>query len=405
MESTSRASLLGGSKLAIMMPRKKCRGRSQRLAPRRVETTVCAGLLLAALLALPACSSKPVEGDGMKMMARPAVPVLVGKVGQKTIPVLIQAIGSGQAYATVSVKSQVQGQIQRAYFRQGQFVKQGDLLFTIDPTPFEAALAQAEGNLAKDQAQLAYAESTLKQNTTLYQEGIVAQNQYDQYRSNAGSLAASVQSDKAAIQTAKIQLGYCAIRSPIGGQTGALLVDPGNVIQSLNTTLVVINQVNPIYVNFSVPQQYLGEIQAERVRGPLRVEAVIPSEPQQPEWGTLVFVNNAVDNTTGTIMLKGAFPNTRRHLWPGQYVNVNLTLAEQTHATIAPSPAVQTGERGDFVYVVKPDDTVAYQPVTVGRVYEGYTVIEKGLSAGETVVIDGQLMLYPGAKVQIKSQL
>ena len=371
----------------------------------RVETATCISLLLGALLLLPACSGKPAEGNGIKLAARLAVPVLVGTVGQKTVPVQVEAIGTGEPYATVSVKSQVQGEVQRAYFTQGQFVKQEDLLFTIDPAPFEASLAQAEGNLAKDQAQLAYAESTLKQNLTLYQEGIIAQNQYDQFRSNAGSLAASVQSDKAAIQTARIQLGYCAIRSPISGQTGALLVDPGNVIQSANTALVTINQINPIYANFSVPQQYLGEIQAERVRGPLRVEAVIPNGPKPPEWGTLAFVNNAVDNTTGTILLKAVFPNTRRHLWPGQYVNINLTLSEQTHAVIVPSPAVQTGQNGDFVYVVKPDHTVAYQPVTVGRVYDGYTVIEKGLAPGQTVVTDGQLMLYPGAKVQIKTSL
>lgn len=354
---------------------------------------------------LSACSGNQAEGKAIKPQARPPVPVLVGTVIQKTIPVQMQAIGSGEAYATVSVKSQVEGQIQRAYFHQGQFVQQGDLLFTIDPAPFQASLAQAEGNLAKDQAQLEYAESTLKQNTALYKEGIIAQNQYNQYRSNAGSLAASVAADKAAIQTAKIQLGYCTIRSPISGQTGALLIDPGNVIQSLNTALVVINQINPIYVDFSVPQQYLPEIQAERARSPLRVEAVIPNEPKQPEWGTLSFVNNSVDNTTGTILLKGTFQNARRHLWPGQYVNVTLTLSEQTHATVAPSPAIQTGQNGDFVYVVKPDHTVAYQPVTKGRVYGGYTVIEKGLTPDETVVTDGQLMLYPGGKVQIKSAL
>jgi multidrug efflux system membrane fusion protein len=361
------------------------------------------GLILAGVLLLSSCASKPVEGDAIKAAARPAVPVLVGMVGQKTIPVQIEAIGTGEAYASVSVKSQVQGEIQRAYFRGGQFVKQGDLLFTIDPAPFEAALAQAQANLAKDEAQLAYAQSTLEQNTALYHEGIIPQNQYEQYRSNAGSLTASVKADKAAIETSKIQLGYCTIRSPLSGLTGALLVDPGNVIQSLNTALVNINQISPIYVDFSVPQQYLAEIQAERARRPLRVEAVIPNE--QPEWGILTFVNNTVDNTTGTILLKGTFPNEDHRLWPGQYVNVTLTLSEQTHATIAPSPAVQTGQNGDFVYVVKPDHTVAYQPITAGRAYEGYTEIEKGLTPGETVVTDGQLMLYPGAKVQIKQQL
>lgn len=395
--------ILEGSR-SIAMVHTKDQGSSRRFAS-RIGAGVCLGLPLAALLLFSACSSKPVEGNAIKPPMRPAVPVLAGTVGERTIPVQIEAIGTGEAYASVSVKSEVQGEVQRAYFTQGQFVKPDALLFTINPAPFEASLAQAQANLAKDEAQLAYAESTLKQNTTLYHEGIIPQSQYDQYRSNAGSLAASVEADKAAIQTAKIQLGYCTIRAPIGGQTGALLVDPGNVIQSVNTALVTINQINPIYVDFSVPQQYLAEIQAERARGPLRVEAVIPNQPTQPEWGTLVFVNNAVDNTTGTILLKAAFPNARRRLWPGQYVNVTLTLSEQRHATIAPSTAVETGQNGNFVYVVKPDDTVAYQPVTIGRVYEGYTVIEKGLTPGETVITDGQLMLYPGAKVQIKKQL
>jgi multidrug efflux system membrane fusion protein len=387
-----------------MLP-KKHPGRNRRLPAYGLKAGLGLGVILAAALLFSSCSSKPIEGDAIKPAGRPAVPVLVGKVGEKTIPVQVEAIGTGEAFATVSVKSQVQGEVRRAYFTQGQFVKPGDLLFTIDPAPFEAALAQAQGNLAKDAAQLEYAESTLKQNTTLYHEGIIAQNQYDQYRSNAGALEASVQADKAAIQTAQIQLGYCTIRAPIGGQTGALLVDPGNVIQSVNTALVTINQINPIYVDFSVPQQYLPEIEAERAQHPLRVEAEVPSGPKQPEWGDLSFVNNTVDNTTGTILLKGTFPNVDRHLWPGQYVNVTLTLSEQTHATIAPLPAVQTGQQGDFVYVVKPDQTVAYQPVQVGRVYEGDTVIEKGLTPGETVVTDGQLMLYPGAKVQIKTSL
>ncbi|HTV55691.1 MAG TPA: efflux RND transporter periplasmic adaptor subunit [Terriglobia bacterium] len=380
-------------------------GRSRRFTADGLSVGVCLGLILAAAFLFSSCSGKPIEGDAMKAAARPAVPVLVGKVAEETIPVQIEAIGSGEALATVSVKSQVQGEVQRAYFRQGQFVKPGDLLFTIDAAPFEASLAQAQGNLAKDEAQLEYAESTLTQNTALYHEGIIAQNQYDQYRSNAGMLRASVEADKAAIQTAQIQVGYCTIRAPIGGQTGALLVDPGNVIQSVNTALVTINQINPIYVDFSVPQQYLPEIEAERAQHSLRVEAELPNDPKQPEWGGLTFVNNTVDNTTGTILLKGTFPNVDRRLWPGQYVNVTLTLSEQTHATIAASPAVQTGENGDFVYVVKPNHTVAYQPVKVGRVYEGNTVIEKGLTPGETVVTDGQLMLYPGARVEIKTGL
>ncbi|MGH9445178.1 MAG: efflux RND transporter periplasmic adaptor subunit [Terriglobia bacterium] len=388
-----------------MMIPKRGRGKGHRPAPYRLWTPLSVAMVVVGAALLASCSSKPTEGSGMKPLGRPAVPVLVGTVIQQTIPTQIQAIGSGEAYASVSVKSQVQGEIQRAYFRPGQVVSQGDLLFTIDPAPFEAALAQAQGNLAKDQAQLEYAQSTLNENTALYQEGIIAKNQYEQYRSNAGALVASVQADKAAIQTATIQLGFCKIRSPISGETGALLVDPGNVIQSLNTALVVINQINPLYVDFSVPQQYLAEIQTERARGPLRVEAIVPQNPTQPEWGTLSFVNNTVDNTTGTILLKGTFTNSDRRLWPGEYVNVNLTLSKKAHVTVAPAPAVQTGQNGDYAYVVKPDHTVAFHTVKTGPAYKGYVEITQGLTPGETVVTDGQLMLYPGAKVQIKASL
>lgn len=360
---------------------------------------------IAAVLFLPACASKTAEGDARQSSARPPVAVLVGTVLQKDIPVDIQVIGAGESYATVSVKSQIQGEVEQAYFKPGQFVRKGDLLFTMDPSPFKAALAQAQANLAKDQAQLEYANSTLAQNAALYKEGIIARNQYLQYRSNAGELAAAVDADKAAIRTSQIQLGYCTIRAPLDGVAGAYLIDPGNVIQSANTALVVINQIRPIYVDFSVPQQYLLEIQKERALRPLRVEATIPHDTKQPEWGVLTFVNNTVDNTTGTIMLKGTFANSDRRLWPGQFVNVSLTLSELDHATVAPSAAVQTGQNGKYVYVVKPGPTVAYQPVTVGQVYQGYTEITKGLTPGETVVTDGQIMLYPGAKISIKKGL
>lgn len=322
-----------------------------------------------------------------------------------TVPVQIQVIGTGEAYSTVSVKSLVQGEVQRAYFHQGQYVRKGDVLFAIDPTPFKAALAQAQANLAKDEAQLQYATMQDQRYTELYKEGIVSQDQYNQFQSNARAYQAAVRSDQAGVESAQIQLGYCIIRSPLDGLTGALQVDPGNLVKVNDVPMVVINQIKPIYVDFSVPQQYLPQIKEFQARRPLRVEAIIPHEPNHPEWGTLTFINNTVDTSTGTILLKGTFPNPERRLWPGEYVNVILNLSAQSNAVVAPEPAVQTGEKGTYVYVVTPEHTAAYQPVKTGSTYEGYTVIEQGLKPGETVVTDGQLTLYPGAKVEIKTTL
>ncbi len=381
-----------------------CNQRRWRSKLRSVDTVIVI-TLLAALAFLASCSGTPGEGDALKPQVRPAVPVLIGKVIEKTIPVEINVIGSGEAYQTVSVKSLVQGEVQHAYFRPGQFVRKGQLLFTIDPQPFEASLEQSQAQLAKDKAVLQYAVSQNQRYAALYKEGIVSPDQYDQYHSTAASDEAAVRADTANIKTAELQLGYCTIRSPVDGMTGALDVDPGNLVKVNDVAMVVINQIMPIYVDFSVPQQYLGEIQLERSRGPLRAEAVIPHQPDRPEWGTLVFINNTVDTTTGTLLLKGLFPNTDHLLWPGQFVNVTLRLSEVAHAVVAPSTAVVEGQNGTLVYVMKPNDTVMPVPVKTGRVVQDYTEITKGLSPGETVVTDGQLMLYPGAKVVAKSGL
>jgi membrane fusion protein, multidrug efflux system len=382
--------------------------REQRACRRGVRRGVHAAVVMALLVAvsfLASCSGTPGEGDAIKPQARPPVPVLVGKVVEKTIPVEINVIGSGEAYRTVSVKSLVQGEVQQAYFRPGQFVKKGQLLFTIDPEPFKAALAQAQAQLGKDKAVLQYALSQDQRYAALYKEGIISPDQYDQYHSTAASDEATVRADQANIQSAELQLGYCTIRSPVDGLTGALDVDPGNLVKVNDVAMVVINEITPVYVDFSVPQQYLGEIQLERSRGPLRTEAAIPHQPDRTEWGTLVFVNNTVDNTTGTILLKGMFPNADHRLWPGQYVNVTLRLSEVAHAVVAPSTALVQGENGELVYVLKANNTVQAVPVKSGQAVQEDTEITQGLSPGETVVTDGQLMLYPGARVLVKSGL
>lgn len=366
-----------------------------------------AGLILGlavASLAVLSCSGTRTEGQSPQPMAMPPVPVLVASARLETVPVDLTQIGTVEAYSTVTIRSQVDGQLKTVNFTEGQEVKAGDLLFTVDSRSYEAALAQAEANLARDEAQYANAKAQDGRYAALYQAGIVSKDQYDQYRSNADALAATVRADKAAIENAKVLLGYCTIRSPLSGRTGNLQVTAGNMLKSNDTALVTVNQLSPIYVDFSVPQQNLSEIKAHLAAARLRVTAAIPgSEDRNSEAGWLSFVNNTVDSTTGTIMLKGTFQNADRRLWPGQFVNVSLRLREQANAVVVPSPAVQTGQNNHYVFVVKPDQTVEARPVVPGAVYGLNTVIQKGIKSGDRVVTDGQLRLFPGAKVIIKS--
>jgi multidrug efflux system membrane fusion protein len=337
------------------------------------------------------------------MAQMPPVPVTIGTSSLKTVPVQVRVIGNGEAFSTVNVKAQVEGRVERVYFQEGQDVKKGDLLFSIDPLPFEAALQQAEANLARDQALLKNAKAQAERYDALFKAGIVSKDQYDQFSTNAASLEATVKADQAVIETDKIELGYCSIDAPIDGRTGSLMVHPGNTVKSGDATLVIINQISPIFVDFSVPEQYLPDIKRYQAQGQLGVQAIVPQEENQPEQGSVTFINNTVDNTTGTILLKGAFPNSEKRLWPGQFVNVVLTLTAMHDAVVVPSQAVQTGQQGQYVYVVKSDGSVEIRPVVPGPVIGGDEVIEKGIQSGERVVTDGQLMLYPGAKAMIRN--
>ena len=363
----------------------------------RVRVTLALAVLLGALTL--GCNSRATVP---KAAGAPTVPVTVAQVVQKTIPVEVHAIGNVEAYSTVSVKAQVEGTIEKAYFKEGQDVKQDDLLFTIDARPFKATLQQAEANLARDQAQLGNAAAQAERYAKLYKDGIVSKDQYDTFRTNADALAASVRADQAAIEKARIDLDYCTIRSPMEGRTGSLLFHPGNVVKSNDTILVVINQISPIYVSFSVPEQSLAEIRRHIASGGLPVSATVPEDTQRPSEGTLTFVDNSVDTTTGTIRLKGTFPNRDRRLWPGQFVNAALRLSTQANAVVVPSQAIQTGQNGFFAYVVKSDMSAELRPIVPGNQVGGETVVEKGLRPGDTVVTDGQLMLFPGAKVEVK---
>lgn len=356
-----------------------------------------AALALAALLLLAGCGGK------QPAPVREAVPVMATTVVQKDVPLQVRAIGTVEAYSTVAVRSNVTGEITAVHFTEGQDVKQGQLIFTIDRRPFEAALNQAQANLARDAAQAANAEKQSERYTHLVEQGVVSRDQADTFRTAAETARAVVEADKAAVDKAKVDLSYCSLFSPIGGRTGNLMIHQGNLVKANDTPIMVnINQVTPIYVTFSIPEQSLPEVKKYMAAGKLKVEAVIPNDPQ-PAQGQLTFVDNAVDTATGTIKLKGTFANQDRRLWPGQFVDAVLTLTTQPNAIVVPTQAVQTSQQGQFVFVIKPDLTVESRPVKVGRAVDNESIIQTGLQVGERVVTDGQLRLVPGAKVEIKN--
>jgi len=290
------------------------------------------------------------------------------------------------------------------YFQEGQDVKKNDLLFKIDPRPYEAALRQAEATLARDLAQAKNADEQARRYEILVQKNYVSKDQYEQLRANADALAAAVEADKASVENSRLQLAYCTIRSPISGRAGTVLVNAGNVVKASDVAMTTINQILPIYVTFSVPEQNLADIKRYMAKGELTVEAVVPGDETHLARGDLTFIDNTVDSTTGTIKLKGTFENRDRRLWPGQFVNVVLTLTIERNAVIMPSAAAQAGQQGQYVFVVKPDLTVESRPVSISRTYGDFAVVAQGVTPGEKVVTDGQLQLFPGAHVEVKGE-
>ena len=359
----------------------------------------------------------------------PGIPVVVTKVLEKAMPVQVTSVGNVESIATVAIKAQVTGELLQVHFQEGDFVKKGQLLFTIDPRPFEAqirqvqgniardtaAMHQAEANLARDMAQAQFAKTQTQRYSTLTQRGLISTDTSEQVKSQAAALDESVRADRAAIEsaqaalkgsegaleTAKLQLSYATIYSPISGRTGAVLLKAGNLIKAADAPIVVINQVDPIYVNFTVPQQYWADVNKHMTAGDLHVVATAPQD-RTPKEGKVIFVDNAVDASTGTLHIRASFDNADNRFLSGMFVNVILKLSEQPNAKVIPTQAITDGQNGTFVYVAKSDNTVEVRPIVTTRNFEGEAVIDKGLETNESVVIDGQSRLANGAKVQIK---
>jgi multidrug efflux system membrane fusion protein len=332
-----------------------------------------------------------------------AVPVTIAPVVQKSVPLEIQGIGTVIAATTVAVRAQITGEMTSVHFKEGEDVTQGQILVEMDKRPFQAALQQAEATLQRDIAQANNAKASAERYKDLQQRGIATKEQVDQMTTQAAALAATVNADRAAIDTAKVQLDYATIEAPISGRTGLLQVHPGNLIRAQDTIpIVTINRITPVYVSFAIPEAQLPELKRYMAQGQLQVRAQPSGDSGKPSIGRVNFIDNAVDVTTGTIKVKGTFPNEDRRLWPGQFANVTVTLSTDPHAVVVPTTAVQTGQQGTYVFVVKPDQTVELRTVNVARTRDADSVIRDGLKVGETVVTDGQIRLVPGTKVVIK---
>lgn len=419
-------------------------------------------LILGLAYLCSACNASEAESSKKEAGKKRAVPVVVATATQKTIPIQLSATGTVEAYSTVSVKSQVDGQLTGVYFQQGQNVNKGDLLFKIDSRPLQAALMQAnaakakdlalvkqtqanvlkaiadvnqaKANVVKDKAQATNADVQAQRYASLLNKGAISKEQAQQYQTTAeaqqatvkadqGGVAnaqaavaaaqadvqnakAAVASDEAAIDNAKVQLSYSSIYSPIAGRTGSLKLTQGNLVQANATDpLITISQIRPIYVNFYIPQRLLPDLKKYSANGKLQVDALPPKDAGHPVRGELSFVDSGVNTQTGTIQLKGTFANADDRLVPGQFVNVVLKLSQEPNAITVPSVAVQSGQQGHYVYVVKPDKTAEMRQITVGDTVGNETVIQRGLKSGEQVVTDGQFNLVPGATVQVKPEV
>jgi multidrug efflux system membrane fusion protein len=350
------------------------------------------------VLLLVACGAK-------QKPAEETVPVTVAVAQQKDVPLQIRAIGSVQPLSTVSVRAQVGGELTRVWFHEGDDVRRGQPLFSIDPRPYQAALAQAQANLARDEAQLRNAQSEAARYADLVKKDYVTKEEYEKMTSGAEAARAVVAADRAAVENGRLQLAYCDIRSPIEGRTGSLMVHAGNLVHIGDAIpLVVINQIAPVYVQFALPESQLGSLRARGISN-VPVTAMPQGGGAPIAAGRLSFLDNTVDRTTGTITLKALFDNQGRALWPGEFVTVAVTMENRPNVVVVPSQAVQVGQRGQYVYVVKQDRSVEMRPVRVAEAVNQQTIVESGVAPGETVVTDGQLRLTPKSKVEVKNAI
>jgi len=371
-------------------------------------SSTLASTALAASLAAAACSggetvSATTPGTGRGGGQNPPVPITATTVAQRAVPLDVQAIGTVIAASTVAVHAQITGELMSVNFKEGDEVKEGQVLFTLDKRPFEAALQQAEAQLQKDVAQLANARAQSTRYQDLAQRGIATREQVDQMTTQAAALEETVAADRANIQSAKVQLDYATIDAPISGRTGLLQVHKGNLVRANDTIPIIsINRITPVYVTFAIPEAMLPIFKQYMAAGAIRVEAKAPNDEGRASIGKIDFIDIAVDALTGTIKVKGTFPNEDRKLTPGQFVNVTVTLTTDPHAIVVPTLAVQSGQQGTYVYVVKADKTVELRPVNVARTHGDDSIIRSGVKPGETIVTDGQLRLVPGSRVSIK---
>ncbi|MCC7058927.1 MAG: efflux RND transporter periplasmic adaptor subunit [Burkholderiaceae bacterium] len=357
-------------------------------------------IVLAALAAIGAYGLRSVESGRTAAPPAAPVPVSAALVVSKTVPFRLRAVGNIEPWTSVAVKALVDGQIVAVHFREGEAVRRNALLFEIDPRPSRARLAQAQANLLRDQALLDRARQQQARSQDLLARKFISPDAYEQVRTTTEAAAATVAADRAAIDSARLDLEHCSIRSPIDGFAGRILIQAGNLVKANDTNaLVVLNQVVPIYASFSVPEQYLGQIRQHQARGDLLVQAQRAGVPP-PVSGKLVFIDNAADTTTGTIRLQAKFANADKAFWPGQFVDVSLTLYEQADAVVVPSIAVQNGPGGQYVFVIGPDAAVALREVRIERVEGDDAVVASGLAPGERVVTTGQIRLAPGTRVK-----
>ncbi len=373
-------------------------------AGRNFQRNVAIAVLVAplAFLSLGACSDKNSAQAGAAK-ATPGVPVLVAQVIRKAMPLRLHAIGNVETIASVAIKARVDGQITRVYVRDGQEVAAGDLLFQLDPKPYQSELEQAQANLARDQAQLEYLKGQERRYQDLLQQNFVSKEGYAQVAANFRGAEAGVKANEAAVQRARVNLGYTTIRAPIRGRVGKVMLSEGNLVKANDTVeMLVINQLSPIYVSIAVPQQYLNEIRTRQKSAPLVVEAAL-DKGGKTLTGKLAFIDNSVDVTTGTIKLRGVFENGDRQLWPGQFVDAWVALRDEQDAIVVPTQALQTGPKGQYVYVVNPDSSAEMRNVDVVRTEGEESVVAAGVTPGETVVVDGASRILPGTRVSIKT--